>query len=302
MQRKKQNRKGEKRKEILFLIVFFLFSLLCAILGVLCLGNFTKPIFVRYFSLWSTGYTLFIVLLCALSVWFTLSGKENWVKIFLSVYILLLFCEILLFVLQRTGFFQVFQSAELLQEYLARAGIWMPFLYILLQYLQVVILPIPSVVSTLAGVALFGPFRTTVYSLIGILLGSFTAFFVGRILGFKAVSWAVGEDNLKKWQKKLKGKDNLFLSLMFLLPLFPDDLLCFLAGLSSMSFGYFTFIIFLSRILGIAGTCYSINFIPFNTWWGITFWILFLVGVFFLFFFVSKNTEKVQKFLKKFRK
>ena len=301
MQRK-QIQKDEKKKDLLFLIVFFLFSILCTVLGILCLGNFTQPIFVRYFSLWTTGYAIFMLMLCVFSIWMTLAQKENFVKGLLSVYILLLFCEILLLILQKTGFFRVFQSAELLKEYIQQAGVWMPFFYILLQYLQVVILPIPSIVSTLAGVALFGAFKTTVYSLIGIILGSFTAFFVGRKLGFKAVSWAVGEENLKKWQQKLKGKDNLFLSLMFLLPLFPDDLLCFLAGLSSMSFGYFSFIILLSRILGVVGTCYSINFIPFNTWWGITFWVLFLVGVCLIFFFVSKNTEKVQKFLKKFKR
>ena len=34
----------------------------------------------------------------------------------------------------------------------------------------------------------------------------------------------MGEDALKKWQKKLKGKDNLFLTLMFLLPLYTDDM------------------------------------------------------------------------------
>lgn len=302
MQRKKRIKKDEIGRDWLFIIVFFLFSIICTVLGVLCLGNFRKAIFVRYFPLWASGYALFVLIFCCICVWCTLLGKRSFVKTALSFYLLLLFCEILLLILLETGFFQVFQSPQLLQEYLARAGIWMPFFYILLQYLQVVILPIPSVVSTLAGIALFGPLKTTIYSLVGIVLGSFTAFFIGRKLGFKAVSWAIGEDTLKKWQKKLKGKDNLFLSFAFLLPLFPDDLLCFLAGLSSMSWGYFTFIILLSRFLGVAGTCYSVDLIPFNTWWGICLWIFFFIGVIFVCIFVSKNTEKIQKFLRKFRR
>ena len=104
--------------------------------------------------------------------------------------------------LQKTGFFDLVQSSEGLQQYLEKAGIWMPILYIALQFLQVIILPIPGIVSTMAGVTLFGPFKTLIYSLIGILLGSLTAFFIGRKLGNKAVEWIVGKETLKKWQKK----------------------------------------------------------------------------------------------------
>ena len=110
-------------------------------------------------------------------------------------------------------------------------------------------MPIPSVVSTLAGVALFGAFKTIVYSLIGIILGSITAFFIGRKLGNKAVSWMIGQEELNKWQKRLKGKDNFILTVMFLLPMFHDDVLCFIAGLSSLSNKYFFIMIVLSRMV-----------------------------------------------------
>jgi uncharacterized membrane protein YdjX (TVP38/TMEM64 family) len=94
----------------------------------------------------------------------------------------------------------------------------------------------------------------------------------------------------------------LFLILAFLLPVFPDDILCFLAGLSSMSMGYFLSIISVSRIIAITATCYSLNLIPFNTWWGITIWviflILFIVGITILY----KNMDKIQKWLKNRKK
>ena len=171
----------------------------------------------------------------------------------------------------------------------------MPAFYILLQYLQVVVLPIPSIVSTVAGLALFGPFWTTVFSLIGIILGSVTAFFVGRKLGNKAVAWMVGEDALKKWQTKLKGKDNLVLTVMFVLPLFPDDILCFLAGLSSMSFSYFIVMMTIARVLAISATCYSIDLIPFDTWWGLLIWGILLATLIFAFIWIYKNLDKIQK-------
>ena len=302
MKDEKKKKQDGNKKELLFMLVFFILSVTCIVFGLLCLGGIKKGIITRYFALWATIVTLIISLLCGSSIWFVLSKKEAWTKASLSLYILLSFVLIFLFILQKSGFFEVFQDAELLQEYLERAGIWMPILYILLQYLQVVILPIPSIVSTFAGIALFGAFWTMIYSLIGILLGSFTAFFIGRKLGYKAVAWMVGKETLDKWQQKLKGKDNLVLSLMFLLPLFPDDVLCFVAGLSSMSTKYFLGMIFVARALGIAGTCYSIDFIPFNTWWGIMLWVLFFAIVIALFILVYKNMDKIQQGLKRLKK
>ena len=109
----------------------------------------------------------------------------------------------------------------------------------------------------------------------------------------------VGEDTLHKWQEKLKGKDNLLLTVMFLLPMFPDDVLCFIAGLSSMSGKYFCIMIFISRLLTIAGTCYSFEYIPLNTWWGLLIWGIFLAIIAVAFVFVYKNTDKIQAWIEK---
>ena len=112
----------------------------------------------------------------------------------------------------------------------------------------------------------------------------------------------IGEETLYKWQKKLKGKDNLFLTLMFLLPLFPDDVLCFVAGLSTMSNGYFAIMITLTRIISIFATCFSVDFIPLNTWWGITLWAVFFAAVILAFVLLYKNMDRVQAWLKGKRK
>ena len=216
-----------EKSDGLFALIFFLFTCACIVFSVLCLAGTSVLFFARNYVLYS-----FIAgaLLCAIGgvcMWFTYTGKEAWKRMGITFYVLLLFCLILLFIFQRTGFFAVIKNADSLREYLEKTGVWMPILYILLQYLQVTILPIPSVVSTVAGVALFGPFWTMIYSLVGIILGSFTAYFIGKKLGNKAVAWMIGEETLLKWQKKMKGKDNLLLTIMFVFPLFPDDVLCF---------------------------------------------------------------------------
>ena len=293
MAMKDKTNRYEKKETAIFLLIFFLFSIFTVVLGTLCLGGIGK---LQYASILRFSFLILIgvSIVCGICVWCVLSGKEKSVKILLCAYVLVIFSLLVLFILQRTGFFSVIKSSQALQEYLVRAGAWMPILYITLQFLQVLVLPIPSVVSTLAGVALFGALWATIYSLIGILLGSFVAFFIGRKLGNKAVSWMIGGESLQKWQKKLKGKDNFFLTLAFALPVFPDDILCFLAGLSTMSTSYFLIMVTVCRAVGIAGTCYSVDLIPFNTWWGITIWLSLALIAIFTFIFLYKKLDKIQ--------
>ncbi len=302
---KNENNNAIKEK-IIFISVIFLMTVTSVVFSVLCLNGSSVAFIYENSLLFSIIVSLLLFALCGLTVWFILAEKERLSKTFFSAYILILFCSILIFIFQRTGFFKVIKSAESLREYLETSGKWMPFVYIILQYLQVIILPIPSVVSTVAGVALFGPFYALLYSLVGIILGSFTGFLIGRKIGHKAVAWMIGKDTLEKWQNKLKGKDNLFLTIMFLLPMFPDDVLCFIAGLSSMSTKYFLWMITISRLITVAGTCYSFNFIPFNTWWGLLIWGVFVLTIIVIFIFAYRNMDKIQqklgKYFKTFRK
>ena len=301
--KKKLNNDDKKkmRGPWLSLTAFFSLSIAGIILSIICLANTYIP-FIKQ-NYWAC-VALFIFLFCAtcgVAIWVVLLDKNIAVKILFSIYFFVLFCLVLLLIFQKTGFFEVVASAEGVQAYLEKTGIWMPVLYILLQYFQVILLPIPSVVSTVAGVALFGPLKAMLYSLIGILLGSITAFAIGRKLGYKAVAWIVGEDVLEKWQKKLKGKDGLILTMMFVLPLFPDDILCFVAGLSSMGNTYFLIMMTITRLIGISATCYSFNFIPWNTWWGLLIWGILIASVIGAFFLVYKYMDRIQLFLKKKR-
>lgn len=272
----------------------FILTLLCSVFAVFCVYN-TKTLVVKenafLFSI--LAWTLFVVL-CFFTIWSAYRGKEILYKSLTTVLVGALFCFVLVLFLQKIGFFEIVKDKQALGEYLQKSGGWMPAVYIALQYLQVVILPIPSVVSTAVGVALFGPLATILYSFIGILLGSFTAFFIGRKLGNKAVAWLIGKELLDKWQKKLKGKDNLVLTLMFFLPMFPDDVLCFIAGLSSMSIKYFIVMISLSRLFAITTTCYSIQLIPFNTWWGLLTWGVLFVAIALVFWVTYKNMDNIQ--------
>ena len=225
--------------------------------------------------------------------------KELWYKLCITTYVCADFAVIVLYVLLRTGFFDIMSDEEGLAAYLERSGKWMAILFVVLQFLQVVILPIPSTVTVVAGAALFGPLMGSLYSLLGIVLGSLTGFLIGRYAGYRVVAWLVGKDTLDKWLKKIKGKDKLLLSAMFILPVFPDDVLCFVAGISSMSLALFLGIIIISRVAAIFMTSYSVTLIPFNPWWGLMTWAILISLVVLLFIFLYKKSDQILDWMAK---
>lgn len=239
---------------------------------------------------------MFIVMLCSL-IFFIFEFKSLY-RLAICLIVCLLILSGIFFAVCATGFIKDMTSIEALREYIESSGNWAVWVFILFQFLQVVILPIPSTVTVMAGVALFGPLKCSLFSFIGIFIGSVLAFGIGRWLGYKVVSWIVGKEDLDKWLKKIKGKDYLILSIMFLLPLFPDDVLCFIAGLSSMTWGYFLVMIFVTRALSITLSAYSFDTIPFTTWWGILCWALIISAVVALFWLVCKYSDKIDWFIK----
>lgn len=206
---------------------------------------------------------------------------------------------IVLFVLKKSGFLERIDSIDSFREYIASFGNLAVIVFIILQFLQVVVLPIPAFITVGAGVLLFGPLLGAIYSCIGIIFGSIIAYFIGRGLGYKVAAWLVGKKNLDNGLKTIKGKDRAVLTFMFIFPFFPDDILCFVAGLTSISPLFFIIMIFITRIISVFATCFSMNndIIPYNTWWGICLWLLFFAITVFLTIEIYKNGDKIEKLL-----
>ncbi|MBS5522218.1 MAG: TVP38/TMEM64 family protein [Clostridiales bacterium] len=158
------------------------------------------------------------------------------------------------------GISGVFSSSEKMEQFLNQAGILAPAAFILLQIIQVIFPILPGGVSCLLGVAVFGPLSGFIYSYTGLVLGSVISFLLIRKYGQALIQKLVSEKNYTKyagWLQKGKKFNLLFAAAIFL-PGFPDDLLCMLAGLSSMSFKKFFIIILLCRPVSLIG--YSAGF------------------------------------------
>ncbi len=288
---------------VVHILVLALFAAAVETFLVFCLAFFREKWAEWLYILALAGGSALNLALLTVDFVFYFLRKELVYKACITAYVTVLVFFAIAYLLLATGFLEVFRDEESLQNYLERSGKWMSALFTTLQFLQVVILPIPSTVTVVAGAALFGPLWGSIYSLIGIVVGSLVAFLIGRIAGSKVVAWLVGQETLDKWLAKIKGKDKLLLTAMFLLPVFPDDVLCFVAGLSSMSVWYFLAVIAISRVLAIFTTSYSITLIPFNTWWGILVWIVIFLCVAALLVVLYKKSDAILGwFEKKFRR
>lgn len=154
----------------------------------------------------------------------------------------------------------VFSSQERLELFLAQAGILAPGIFLLIQMIQVIIPILPGGVTCLIGVVVFGPVWGFIYNYIGLVAGSLISFLLIRKYGKTLILKLVSEKNYNKyigWLEKGKKFQILFAAAIFL-PGFPDDVLCMLAGLSSMSLGRFTLIMLLCRPVSLIG--YSVGF------------------------------------------
>ncbi len=129
-------------------------------------------------------------------------------------------------------------------------GAYSPLAYILLQIIQVVVAPIPGGAIEFIGGYLFGVGAGFLYSMIGLLLGSLFAFGLARIFEKWAVEKFVSEETRKKFDY-LIGHEGVILSfLLFLIPGFPKDALCYILGLTPMHVGIFLIISTIGRVPG----------------------------------------------------
>jgi len=150
-----------------------------------------------------------------------------------------------------TLFYDRTQLKALIRSY----GAYSPVAYIFLQMMQVVIAPIPGGAIEFIGGYLFGAKAGFLYSMIGLLIGSSVAFSLARIFEKLAVEKVVSLETRKKFDY-LIGHEGLILSfLLFLIPGFPKDALCYILGLTPMHFGIFLFISLVGRVPGTLMAC-----------------------------------------------
>ena len=191
-----------------------------------------------------------------------------------------------------------------LTEIIRSTGSWGMVVYFLIQILQVLILPLPAIVCYVPGTQIWGPLYATLLASAGVIAGSLIAYALGKFFGKRAAVWIAGEEAVEKYVKIIGNKGKVIFLLMQILPFFPDDILCIIAGLTAMSFPFFLATIVIVRPIIIALYCYmgTGNIIPFSGW-GIPVWIAIFAVCIALAVLSLKYQDKVESWLvSRFRK
>jgi uncharacterized membrane protein YdjX (TVP38/TMEM64 family) len=145
-----------------------------------------------------------------------------------------------------------FISKEAVASFVARAGFWGPVLFILLQIVQNVIAPIAHYPILYAGGVLFGPVLGFLYNWIGTVIGTFLIILLAKKFGRPLVKKMVPERFIEKYDWLIKKVSPFGLFLMYVLPIFPDDEISYLVGLSNLSTKSLFVAILLGKIGGAA--------------------------------------------------
>jgi len=148
----------------------------------------------------------------------------------------------------------IFTSSNAFSTYIVSLGMVASAVFIVIQAVQVIIPILPGAIGCVAGVIAFGPFWGLFYSYIGICIGSIGAFLISKRYGLPVVKKFISRkklENYMDWLDKGNKFERLF-AIAILAPVAPDDLLCFLAGLTKMRLKRFTAIILLCKPPAIA--------------------------------------------------
>lgn len=216
-------------------------------------------------------------------------------KVFLICSLALPLLALILF-LWASGGFAMMGSLEDFRAYVDSFGVWAYLIYWLVQFMAVVIAPIPGNVVTVAGGVMFGLVPGILLSLTANYAASFLVFGLCRLLGKSFAQRLLGKHSANKYYELFTRKRDTFLFLTILFPFFPDDMICMLAGLTEIPFSRFAIILVLAKPWGliVSNVLGAVGFelpLPVLVILGIACIIIFVLGL--------KYGDRIELFLRR---
>ena len=197
------------------------------------------------------------------------------------------------------GLKKYFTDAEFIKEEIESYGNFGKFIYVVINFLQTTLIPITNIPTIFAGTYVYGPLDAANLAIIGVLVGSVVSFYIGRIFGTKLLIWILGEQKLNKYLEMMKGRENVVFFLTMLLPGFPDDIICMIAGITPMCFRFFSITLLITRTIPIYLTAYGASVIPLDSVWGWVIWIVIYAVVFYAGQKVLRNWDAILAYFNK---
>lgn len=121
-----------------------------------------------------------------------------------------------------------------LRAWLLGFGPAAPVAFVCLQALQVVVAPVPGQVLGLASGYLFGAVLGTAYSLLGAALGTWVALRLAARFGRPFVERVFDPELVARFDAVAAERGTTAMVVVFLVPGLPDDVICFVAGVTDL--------------------------------------------------------------------
>lgn len=123
--------------------------------------------------------------------------------------------------------------------------------------------PIGSGVFVWLGIALFGAnWRCFITVLSGCLLSYIFIDALGRFGGSKLIIKIFGKDEYEQTNDLINEKGMVYVPIMYLLPIFPDDFICLCVGSMKMKWWLHMTYALIGKSVGIATVVFGVSIIP----------------------------------------
>ena len=155
----------------------------------------------------------------------------------------------IMLILLKQFFNQKFDSVESFQNYMKGFGMAAPLILTVFQAVQVIVPVLPGYLECAAGAVAFGSTTGFLCNYIGISIGSIISYFLAKRYGIDIILAMFPQKQYNKWSRRIEKSRSYgyFLFIATLLPLFPDDFLCYFSGLMKMDSKKFIWIIILGK-------------------------------------------------------
>jgi uncharacterized membrane protein YdjX (TVP38/TMEM64 family) len=130
--------------------------------------------------------------------------------------------------------FKHFFYVPRLRDFILSFGAYSQVVFVTLQALQVLFAPVPGEVTGFVGGFLYGKVVGTLLSTVGLAVGSVVAFEITRLFGRRLVSKVVRQEAMTRFDYFVTHRGLHIAFILFLIPGFPKDSLCYLLGLTHM--------------------------------------------------------------------
>lgn len=168
--------------------------------------------------------------------------------------------------------------------------------FVAVQFVQVVVFVIPGEVTQFAAGYIFGAWLGLGLSYVGITLGALVAFSFARFLEYAALDLLIDRQTIRRFDRIVYGKSGFWpLLILFFIPGVPKDILCYIAGLTSIHVVSFLFVSSIGRFPGILLSCIFGDGLAERNWKTVTLSVLLTLGLLGLVYLFRAPIERFRR-------